>query len=130
MNFQHHPHQWYYTDSSLEYETAFAFDELFPFPENDTFRIDKWRNPKNRKLVRSLDAIMLVSRNREAFWATVVSVASNGMIEAESKADVPSLRLNELLVVPIIHVLGVNNGPNHPPNTTKSKSRKRRNLNT
>ena len=73
---------------------------------------------------------MLVSRNREAFWATVVSVASNGMIVAESKADVPSLRLNELLVVPIIHVLGVNNGPNHPPNTTKSKSRKRRNLNT
>jgi hypothetical protein len=122
LNFSNHPA--YYENQVIN--GAFCdvdYDAIYPFPNELEFPYDSPLDPMVPKRIRSGDAVMCVSRsgsnrnNDMAFWATVLSVTSTGIIIAESKAHVPNVRPkplqeNDWLQFLVTNVMGMRKGPN------------------
>jgi hypothetical protein len=98
LNFSNHPD---YFKTQFIYYGALGdddYDEIYPFPNELEDPYQSPLNPMVPKRIRSGDAVMCVSRpgshrdNDMAFWATVMSVTSTGIIIAESKAHVSNVR--------------------------------------
>ena len=122
LNFEDNRDYYEYQNANHGVFCDVDYDEIYPFPNKSPL------DPMVPKRIRSLDAVMCVSgRNRGkdmAFWATVMSVTSTGIIIAESKAHVPNVRPkplqeNDWLQFLVTNVMGMRKGPNWPQRQRK-----------
>jgi hypothetical protein len=128
VDFANHPYERVQNELTLA-DGSYAvdtvdFDLMFPFPTLYEYPYENPFDPILRKSVRSLDAAMLLSRGkRELFWTTVMGVSADGKITAESKANVPSLKIKEfdILAFPVTRVLFLKKGPNWKKGELKKK---------
>ena len=106
----------------------------FEYPYNDPY------DPKVSKQVRALDAVMCMTRRKDdkgnynLFWNTVLAVAANGKVLAETKAAVPALHKNPLafsvVQFSIVNILYLSKGPHWQEfrgNDNGDTSRRKRN---
>jgi len=128
LNFEDNRDYYEYQKANYEHFRNIDFDSIYPFP------IKSPLDPMVPKRIRSADAVMCVSgsgRNHDkdmAFWATVMSVTSTGIIIAESKAHVQNVRPkplqeNDCLQFLVTNVMGMRKGPNW--HTTQKNTQRR-----
>lgn len=133
VNFANHP-DYYENQKILGAFSDEDFDEVYPFPNKLEHPYENPLDPMFPNRIRSGDAVMCISRPRRtpdndmAFWATVMSVTSTGIIIAENKAHVPNVRPNPLekydwLQFLITNVMGMRKGPNWQGTHGKGRQR-------